>query len=141
VARQLVTDLRAAGHPTKTTDAARLAEELDPGRPGYLVAFGMEVLGRPPYDRFRALLRDGPTHGAHLVGWWRGMNRFTDQTGGSAGRADVAGLVFLNLPPGDVDLLVGRPMQWRPRRDRALFHDRHTGRSTVIVPFVRTERS
>jgi DNA segregation ATPase FtsK/SpoIIIE, S-DNA-T family len=138
VARQLVADLRAAGHPTRTTDAARLAEELDPGRPGYLVAFGMEVV-RTPYDRFRTLLRDGPTHGAHVVGWWRGMNRFTDQTGGSAGRADVAGLVFLNLPPGDVDLLVGRPMQWRPRRNRALVHDRHTGRSTVIVPFVRAE--
>jgi DNA segregation ATPase FtsK/SpoIIIE, S-DNA-T family len=137
VARRLVADLRAAGHPTTTTDAARLAQDLDPTRPGYLVAFGMEAAGGPPYDRFRALVRDGPTHGAHLVGWWRGLSRFTEQTGGSAGREDVAGLVFLNLPPGDVDLLVGQPMQWRPRPNRALCYDRHTGRAAVIVPFAR----
>jgi DNA segregation ATPase FtsK/SpoIIIE, S-DNA-T family len=137
VARRLVADLRAAGHPTTTTDAARLAEDLDPTRPGYLVAFGMEAAGGPPYDRFRALVRNGPTHGAHLIGWWRGLSRFTEQTGGSAGREDVAGLVFLNLPPGDVDLLVGQPMQWRPRPNRALCYDRHTGRITVIVPFAR----
>jgi hypothetical protein len=139
VARKLVADLRAAGHPTKTTDAARLAEELDPSRPGYLVAFGMEAAGGPPYDRFRSLIRDGPTHGAHVVAWWRGVSRFADQTGGSAGREDVAGLVFLNLPGGDADRLVGRPLEWRPRPNRALFHDRHTGRTTVIVPFQRAE--
>jgi DNA segregation ATPase FtsK/SpoIIIE, S-DNA-T family len=138
VARRLVADLRAAGHPTRTTDAARLAEALDPGRPGYLIAFGMEAAGGPPYDRFRALVRDGPTHGAHLVAWWRGLSRFTEQTGGSAGREDVAGLVFLNLPAADVDLLVGKPMEWRPRPNRALFYDRHTGRTTVIVPFARS---
>ncbi|MBX6357367.1 MAG: cell division protein FtsK, partial [Micromonosporaceae bacterium] len=140
VARKLVADLRAAGHPTITTDAARLASDLDPTRPGYLVAFGMEAAGDPPYDRLRALVRDGPAHGAHLVAWWRGMRRFTEQTGGAAGRADVAGLVFLNLPAGDVDLLVGRPMQWRPRPNRALFYDRRTGQSTVIVPFTKTVR-
>jgi DNA segregation ATPase FtsK/SpoIIIE, S-DNA-T family len=137
VARRLVADLRAAGHPTTTTDAARLAEDLDPTRPGYLVGFGMEAAGGRPYDRFRALVRDGPTHGAHLIGWWRGLSRFTDQTGGTAGREDVAGLVFLNLPAGDVDLLVGKPMEWRPRPNRALFYDRHTGRTTAIVPFTR----
>lgn len=139
VARQLVADLRAAGHPTTTTDAARLAEDLDPSRPGYLVAFGMEAV-RPPYDQFRALIRDGPTHGAHLIGWWRGLSRFTEQTGGSAGREQVAGLVFLNLPPGDVDVLVGQPMQWQPRPNRALFYDRHTNRGQVIVPFTRAVR-
>ena len=25
-----------------------------------------------------------------LLGWWRGLRRFTEQTGGSAGREDVA---------------------------------------------------
>jgi hypothetical protein len=101
----------------------------------------MEVAGGPPYDRFRSLIRDGPTHGAHVVAWWRGASRFADQTGGSAGREDVAGLVFLNLPGGDADRLVGRPLEWRPRPNRALFHDRHTGQTTVIVPFLRAEPS
>ena len=52
----------------------------------------------------------------------------------------MAGLVFLNLPPGDVDVLVGQPMQWQPRPNRALFYDRHTNRGQVIVPFTRAVR-
>lgn len=137
VARRLVADLRAAGHTVTTTDAARLADTANPRRPGYLVAFGMEAASGLSHERFRVLLRDGPTHGAHVIGWWRGLSRFTEHTGGSSGREDVAGLVFLNLPAGDVSLLVGAPVEWQARPNRGLFYDRHTGQTSVIVPFVR----
>jgi hypothetical protein len=52
----------------------------------------------------------------------------------------VAGLVFLNTPASDVALLVSGQLDWRPRPNRALLHDRHADRTTVIVPFVRPER-
>ena len=83
------------------------------------------------------MLREGPGRGVHLLSWWRGLRRFTEETGGSAGREDVAGLVFLNVPQQDVGLMLGRQADWQPRANRALLHDRHADRTTVIVPFVR----
>ena len=75
----------------------------------------------------------------HLLSWWRGLRRFTEETGGSAGREDVAGLVFLNVPQQDVTLMLGQPVDWHPRPNRALLHDRHADRSVTIVPFVQPE--
>ena len=122
-------------------DAAGLAAELDLDRPGYRVVFGMDAAstGTLPTDRLRRLLRDGPARGVHLLSWWRGLRRFTEEVGGSAGREDVAGLVFLNVPGQDVSLLLGRPVDWQPRANRALLHDRHADRTVIIVPFVRPE--
>jgi S-DNA-T family DNA segregation ATPase FtsK/SpoIIIE len=122
-------------------DAAGLAAELDLDRPGYRVVFGMDATstGTLPTDRLRRLLRDGPARGVHLLSWWRGLRRFTEEVGGSAAREDVAGMVFLNVPGQDVSLLLGRPVDWQPRANRALLHDRHADRTVVIVPFVRPE--
>jgi DNA segregation ATPase FtsK/SpoIIIE, S-DNA-T family len=119
-------------------EAADLADELDPAVPGYRVIFGMDA-AKLPTDRLRALLRDGPANGAHLLSWWRGTRRFTEEVGGSAGREDMAGMLFLNVPGPDVSLLLGRPVDWQPRENRALLHDRHADRTTVIVPFVSPE--
>lgn len=123
----------------ETVDAAGLVKALDTGVPGYLVVFGMDALGSGglPPDRLRGLLREGPGRGVHLLSWWRGLRRFTEQVGGSAAREDVAGMVFLNVPGTDVSLLLGQPVDWQPRPNRALLHDRHADRTTVIVPFVR----
>jgi hypothetical protein len=122
-------------------DAAGLAAELDLDRPGYRVVFGMDAVspGTLPTDRLRRLLREGPGHGVHLLSWWRGLRRFSEETGGSAAREDVAGMVFLNVPGQDVSLLLGRPLDWQPRENRALLHDRHADRTVVIVPFVRPD--
>jgi hypothetical protein len=106
----------------------------------YLVVFGMDAAPGLRRDRLRELLRDGPAHGTHLLAWWRGLGRFSEQTGGSAGRDDVAGVVFLNLPAADASVLLGTPVDWQPRPNRALLYDRHAGELTVIVPFARPER-
>jgi DNA segregation ATPase FtsK/SpoIIIE, S-DNA-T family len=119
--------------------AADLAAELDLERPGYRVVFGMDAASPGTLPGLRQLLRDGPGRGAHLLSWWRGLRRFTEETGGSAGREDVAGLVFLNVPGQDVTLMLGRPLDWQPRENRALLHDRHADRTVTIVPFVRPE--
>jgi hypothetical protein len=120
-------------------DAAGLAEELDLDRPGYRVVFGMDAVAPGALPGLRALLREGPGRGVHLLSWWRGLRRFTEETGGSAGREDVAGLLFLNVPQQDVAMLLGRSLDWQPRANRALLYDRHADRSVSLVPFVQPE--
>ncbi len=125
-------------HEVSVIEATDLTEDLDPAVPGYRVIFGMDA-AKLPTDRLRALLREGPAGGAHLLSWWRGTRRFTEEVGGSAAREDVAGMLFLNVPGPDVSLLLGRPVDWQPRENRALLHDRHADRTAVIVPFVSPE--
>ena len=122
-------DTRAALH-----DAGHLVGDFTStvDSPAYVVAFGADGLD------VRGLLRDGPPRGVHLLGWWRVLRRFTDDIGGSLAREDVACLLFTNVPAGDVSLLIGQPVDWQPRPYRALLHDRHAGRTTVIVPFIHS---
>jgi hypothetical protein len=119
--------------------AAGLAAELTVDRPSYLVVFGMDAASPGTLPALRKVLREGPGQGVHLLSWWRGLRRFTEETGGSAGREDVAGLLFLNVPQQDVSLMLGRHVDWHPRDNRALLHDRHADRSVVLVPFVQPE--
>ncbi|REF96594.1 FtsK/SpoIIIE family protein [Asanoa ferruginea] len=139
VAAALARDL-AEHQEVEAVTAAGLADALTIDRPGYMVVFGMDAMagGALPPDRLRLVLRTGPGRGVHLLSWWRGLRRFTDEVG-TAAREDVAGLVFLNVPASDVSLLLSRPVDWQPRENRALLHDRHTDRTSVIVPFVRPE--
>jgi DNA segregation ATPase FtsK/SpoIIIE, S-DNA-T family len=117
--------------------AAELSDALDlDSGPGYRVVFGMDAAGPGTVPGLRRLLREGPGRGAHLLSWWRGLRRFTEETGGAAGREDVAGLMFLNVPAQDVMLMVGQPVDWQPRENRALLYDRQTDRSVKLVPFV-----
>ncbi|GAA2644112.1 FtsK/SpoIIIE domain-containing protein [Paractinoplanes durhamensis] len=120
-------------------DAAGLAAELDLERPGYRVVFGMDAASPGSLPGLRQLLREGPGRGVHLLSWWRGLRRFSEETGGSAGREDVAGLLFLNVPQSDVALMLGRPIDWHPRPNRALLHDRHADRTVTVVPFLQPE--
>ncbi|MEV4704710.1 FtsK/SpoIIIE domain-containing protein [Actinoplanes sp. NPDC049316] len=120
-------------------DAAGLAAELDLERPGYRVVFGMDAASPGTLPTLRQVLREGPSRGVHLLSWWRGLRRFSEETGGSTGREDVAGLVFLNVPQQDVTLMLGQPIDWQPRENRALLHDRHAGRTVTFVPFVQPE--
>jgi hypothetical protein len=135
---RLAEDLRAAGHIVST--GGRL---VPPERDAYLFGFGLDGAGTAgdPWSGvdLAALLRDGPARSVHLFGWWRGLRRFVDDAGGPLGREQVAGLVLLNVPTADSAMLVGDPgLDWQPRPNRALLHDRHTGRTDVIVPFVHS---
>ena len=148
--------LKAAGHPVTQVDAAGLRArigELAAGPGGrsrtYLVVFGVDAASavlaaadpdtyRSGHDDLRALLREGPGRGVHLLGWWRGLRRLADDLGGSQNRDDVACLVALNVPADDLGLYLGvTDLAWTPRPDRALLVDRHAQRTALIVPFVR----
>ncbi|MEH0984189.1 FtsK/SpoIIIE domain-containing protein [Micromonospora sp. CPCC 205556] len=156
LADETAAGIKAAGHPVTLLDAAglpgRVAElaagAADGGRT-YLVVFGMDAaaatLGRPDpgtfrsgHDDLRALLRQGPGHGVHLLGWWRGLRRLADDLGGAQNRDDVACLVALDVPAVDLGLHLGvTDLTYTPRADRALLVDRHAQRTALIVPFVR----
>ena len=123
----LETALRQRGHQVLTT-----LDEIPDDT--YVFAFGADGSGLQP------LLRND--RGVHVFGWWRGLSRFAEDTGGSMAREDVAGLVLLNVPTADATMLLGDvSLDWQPRPNRALLHDRHRNRTEVIVPFVHNGQS
>jgi DNA segregation ATPase FtsK/SpoIIIE, S-DNA-T family len=159
-ARAARTALELAGHQVETVPlnalGALLAElarftSTDPRRPAYLVLFGADAAGpalaaistesfRPGTDDLRAVVQQGPLHGVHLLGWWRGLARLSADLGPTA-REDVACLVVLNVPGPEVASFLGQyDLHWQPRPNRALLLDRHEGTAQVIVPFVRSDR-
>jgi DNA segregation ATPase FtsK/SpoIIIE, S-DNA-T family len=133
-----LTEHLAEAQAAEYVEGAGLGEAFEADKPTYLVVFGMDAIRRGTLPR--DLLREGPGRGVHLLSWWRGLRRFTEEVGGSAAREEVAGMVFLNVPGSEVSLLLGQQVDWQPRPNRALLHDRHADRTTVIVPFVRPER-
>ena len=126
----LAKELRAAGHEAHIVDKAELPDTLARVN-AYLVIWGAEGAGA----EVRTLLREDPGRGIHVLGWWRQLRRFNEDVGFSAGREDVAGLVFLNVPGPDVAMMLGEAADWQPRPGRALFHDRQAGTTMVMVPF------
>lgn len=156
------TGLRGAlarlAHPEPTDDLDPAAATAPPSgtetRPQatYVVVWGADAAGavlrsaRDPrtgatgLEDLRTVLQEGPARGIHLVAWWRGLRRFSDDLGSGA-REDVAGLVALNVNAKDLGILLGQyTLEWNPRPNRALFIDRHTDKTTLIVPFVREGR-
>jgi S-DNA-T family DNA segregation ATPase FtsK/SpoIIIE len=115
-------------------DAAGLTAAFDPEQPGYRVVFGMDAA---PPDMLPRFLREGPAHGSHLLSWWRDLRRFTRV----ADAEDVAGMVFLNVPQAEVAAMLDRPVDWQPRPNRGLLHDRLADRAVSIVPFQQAEQA
>jgi DNA segregation ATPase FtsK/SpoIIIE, S-DNA-T family len=135
----LAADLAQAGHVVESADADRLRATLadQSMRDTYVIGFGMDGVG----DNLRWLLRDGPMANVHLIGWWRSLRRFGEDAGGSDGPDNVAGLVLLNVPAAEVAMFLDQPdLDWQPRANRALAHDRHASLTQVIVPYVRRGR-
>jgi hypothetical protein len=135
VGADLANALADAGHTCDVVDAKGLRGIVeDPAiQDTYIFGFGLDGAAD-----LRSLLRNGPAANVHVFGWWRGLRRFGEDTGGSAGREDVAGVVLLNVPATDAAIFLGElDLDWHPRPNRALFHDRHAARTEVIVPFTR----
>jgi hypothetical protein len=160
VADETMAALRAAGHTVSVLDAHGLRDELRKlaGPAGsahgrtYLVVFGVDAAGgtlaaRDPetfssgQDDLRAVLRGGPAAGVHLLGWWRGLRRMTDDIGGSGNREDISCLVALNVPGQELGMYLGQlDLAYHPRANRALLVDRDEQRISLLVPFVRPGR-
>ncbi|MBT8228446.1 MAG: cell division protein FtsK [Dactylosporangium sp.] len=149
--------LRNDGHDCEVVPLASLGQTLarlatftgqTPDAPTYLAIFGADVASptltavstesfRPGLDHLRSVIQQGPVHGVHVLGWWRGIARFSADLGESAPE-DVACVVALNVPRNDLrNLLKVYDLDYHPRANRALLLDRHADTARLIVPFVR----
>ncbi|MGC5050370.1 FtsK/SpoIIIE domain-containing protein [Micromonospora sp. DT48] len=127
----------AERHRVDLVDLAGLVAVADAGEPVYLVVFGLDVapVDELPPARLRALLRDGPPAGQHLLGWWRTVPSFAtlvepDETVDKLTAVAVAGVPGAQLTP-----VFGRPVEWRPRPDRVVLWDGPGERGVVLVPY------
>ncbi|GAB3856109.1 hypothetical protein GCM10029963_51910 [Micromonospora andamanensis] len=136
LADALVAEL-AGRHRVDRVDLAGLVAVADAGEPAYLVVFGLDVAPAEqlPPARLRALLRDGPPAGQHLLGWWRTVPSFAtlmepDETVDKLTAVAVAGVPGAQLTP-----VFGRQVEWRPRPDRVVLWDGPAERGVVLVPY------
>ncbi|MEV6798722.1 FtsK/SpoIIIE domain-containing protein [Micromonospora rifamycinica] len=118
-------------------DGPGLLTVVDGADPTYLVVFGVDApsAAELPADRLRALLREGPAAGRHLLGWWRTVPPFAGlvEPDGEVGK--LAAVAAVDVPGAQLAPVFGRPVQWRPRPDRVVLWDAPDDRGTVLVPF------
>ncbi|SFP69265.1 FtsK/SpoIIIE family protein [Amycolatopsis arida] len=150
--------LAAEGHKAEVVSGADLpdrvgvlAEELPTaGRRRMLMLWGVDAVlpalerkapgQQSGLDHLRTLLKQGPTNGLHVLGWWRGVARLKD-TLGFAGTDDIGAWAALDVQGNDLSpFCAGQVVHWSPRPGRALFFDRSTHSSPeVIIPYHRPE--
>ncbi|AIG80813.1 cell division FtsK/SpoIIIE [Amycolatopsis japonica] len=154
---ELAERLRAEGHqatlvddlPARVIDIAENLSSLDKVR--VLLLYGVDASipaleAKAPgqlksgLDQLRVLLKQGPTHGVHTIGWWRSIARLKD-TLGFAGTDDIGSWAALDVQGNELSpFAAGQVVHWSPRPGRALFFDRTThGAPEVIIPFQRPE--
>jgi hypothetical protein len=125
--------------------AAQLAAPGDT-RPHYLVGYAVDsvqsileardlTVPKTGLDNLRDLLRRGPEHSIHLLGWWRGAARLK-ATLPIGSIDDVGSWVAFDVQGQELGQLAGQLVNWSPRAARGLFFDRYThSRPQVIIPF------
>ncbi|WP_409184403.1 FtsK/SpoIIIE domain-containing protein [Amycolatopsis sp. VS8301801F10] len=144
------------GHLATLTDnlsaeLESIAESLDTTTPRILLLYGVDAalpsleakaVGqlKSGLDHLRTLLKNGPSHGVHVIGWWRSVARLKD-TLGFGGTDDIGTWAALDVQGNELSpFAAGQVVHWSPRPGRALFFDRTThGAPEVIIPFQRPE--
>ncbi|MEU4774145.1 FtsK/SpoIIIE domain-containing protein [Micromonospora sp. NPDC023644] len=124
-------------HPVDTVDLAGLRAAVDDPVPAYLVVFGLDVPTpeQLPPERLRALLREGPPAGRHLLGRWRTVPSFAALLEPEGEVDKLAAVAVVDLPGAQLASVFGRQVQWRPRPGRAVLWDGPGEQGTVLVPF------
>ena len=128
-----------------------MAAQGDP-RPHYLVAYAVDsvqatletrdvTVPKTGLDNLRDVLRRGPEHNVHMLGWWRGAARLK-ATLPIGSVDDVGAWVAFDVQGQELQQLAGQMVSWSPRAARGLFFDRYThSRPQVIIPFGAEEDS
>ncbi|MFV2115149.1 FtsK/SpoIIIE domain-containing protein [Micromonospora sp. LOL_025] len=131
----------AGRHPVDTVDGAGLLAAVDDAAPAYLVVFGLDVPTpeQLPPERLRALLREGPPGGRHLLGRWRTVPSFAALLEPEGEVDKLAAVAVVDLPGAQLASVFGRQVQWRPRPGRAVLWDGPGEQGTVLVPFGEEE--
>ncbi|MEC3975172.1 FtsK/SpoIIIE domain-containing protein [Amycolatopsis sp. H20-H5] len=154
---ELLERLRGEGHQARLVEdlAATTAEIADGlstlegskilllyGIDAALPKLETKAIGQPKsgLDQLRILLKQGPGHGVHTIGWWRSIARLKD-TLGFGGTDDIGTWAALDVQGNELaPFAAGQVVHWSPRPGRALFFDRTThGAPEVIIPFQRPE--
>ncbi|MEU6022474.1 FtsK/SpoIIIE domain-containing protein [Micromonospora sp. NPDC047134] len=127
----------AARHPVERVDLAGLVTVLDAGAAAYLVVFGLDVAPAEqlPPARLRMLLREGPPTGQHLLGWWRTVPSFAALIEAEETVDKLTAVAVAGVPGAQLTPVFGRPVEWRPRRDRVVLWDGPDERGVVLVPY------
>jgi hypothetical protein len=88
-------------------------------------------------DNLRDVLRNGPEHDVHVLGWWRGVGRLKATLPPIGPTDDVGSWVAFDVQGQELNALTpGQMITWSPRAARGLFFDRFThSRPQVIIPF------
>jgi DNA translocase FtsK/SpoIIIE-like protein len=156
-ALELAERLRADGHTASLVDDLPGTLESMTGAlaagPKVLLLYGVDAAlpslevkaaGQPKsgLDHLRTVLKQGPAHGIHTIGWWRSIARLKD-TLGFAGTDDIGTWAALDVQGNELSpFAAGQVVHWSPRPGRALFFDRTThGAPEVIIPFQRPENA
>ncbi|MBY8875467.1 cell division protein FtsK [Micromonospora sp. PLK6-60] len=107
----------------------------------YLVVFGVDSAptGALPAERLRVVLRDGPPAGTHLLGWWRTVPTFAALAEADGEVEKLAAVAVVGTPGAQLASVFGRPVDWRPRPDRAVLWDGPGEHGVVLVPFAAEE--
>lgn len=159
----LASRLASAGHQVRVVPreelreflaetAAGLAAARSGGapemQPHYMVCFGVDAAHamletKEPgsvisgLDHLRAVLRHGPEHHTHMLGWWRGVGRLKASL--PIGQMDDIGpWVAFDVQGTELQttLAPGQVISWSARARRGLFFDRFEhARPQVIIPF------
>ncbi len=91
---------------------------------------------RAGLDDLRTVTRRGPAQGVHLIGWWRGVSRMSEDLG-PVNRDDIAAWAAAGVPGNELFALAGhRPVPGGTMPNRAVLFDRHTqSEPRTVVPF------
>lgn len=109
------------------------------GRRTYLLGFSMDRNRSLPTD-FQSLLRDGPTLGVHLLGWWSKLEMFREQVG-YGGEAYFDTKVALRVDSASAKQFFGDPLlEWSARDNRAVVSDNAIlDRPITVIPYSAVE--
>jgi hypothetical protein len=127
-------------------NASMTGETGAPLEPHYVVAYAVDAAQAlleikddkrvSGVDRLRTVLKHGPEHRTHVLGWWRGVQRLKNSLPpgvyddvGAWVAFDVQGKDLVSFGPEQV-------LTWSPRPRRGLFFDRFEhARPQVVIPF------
>jgi len=87
-----------------------------------VIGVGLDRMRQMPME-FQDLVKDGPAHGTHFLGWWLKMDTFRDHVGyGGDAFFDIR--LALKLDPGSAKQLMGDPLlDWQAPDNRMLAWD------------------
>lgn len=101
----------------------------------YLLGFAFDQIPTLP-KVFERIIKEGPSKGVHVLGWWQKTSAFQTHVGfGNASAFDIK--AFLRVDERDVSQQLGPFVRWQVRDNRALIADTtYLEQPIVVIPFM-----